>query len=148
MANFQNTLIKYEKEFKRLDIAYDRQLLINVTKACGPSIYQVDASRIAASNKEEMGRVKTNFLIQKLGLEDSPELDQAIEEVAVMLEKQNKHKYRAMFYYLLVIKLDKSDVFNTTQIEKADGNDNTIQLLTYFDKITSEDAGLLKRLAQ
>jgi small subunit ribosomal protein S1 len=46
-----------------------------------------------------------------LELEYSEELDAAIAEVCEKMGKSNKNKYRALFYYLLVEKFGKADVY-------------------------------------
>ena len=52
----------------------DKDLLSAVTKGVGPNIYKADASLVSSSDKDEMGRVKNNFLIKKLGLTDGAKL--------------------------------------------------------------------------
>ena len=53
-----------------------------------------------------------NFLIKKLGLKDSPELDTAINTVLEQYGKSNKNKYRAVVYYLLTKHFKKESVYN------------------------------------
>ena len=104
MATFVETFDKYKSELDNLGISYDEALLSAVTKGLGPAIYNEDSSRVSTSDSEELARVKTNFLIGKLGLKDGPELDQAIADVTEQLGASNCNKYRAIFYYLLVVK--------------------------------------------
>jgi hypothetical protein len=40
--------------------------------------------------------------MKKMGLADSPKLDDAIMAVCEKMGKSNRNKYRAIFYYLLV----------------------------------------------
>ena len=148
MAKFQDTLIKYEKEFEKLGITFDPHLFRRVVKGCGPSIYKKDASIVSTSSRDELERVKQNFLIKKLGLKDSPKLDEAINEVVELMGKGNRNKYRAVFYYLLVKKMKKSSVYEDQQIEKINQQENGISLVKHFDKIIKDDTGLLKRLAK
>lgn len=112
MNKFDEALSKYEAEAKRLNLKIDPALLHAVTKGLGPSIYNLDAETIASSDPDELKTVKNNFLIKKLGLSDSPELDKAIEEVVETLGKSNRNKYRALFYSLLTIKFKKQSVYN------------------------------------
>ena len=79
----------------------DMALLTKVTIGCGPSIYDADGQTVAASDKEELGRIKKNFLIRKLGLKDGPELDAGIAAAIETYGKSERNKYRAVFYYLL-----------------------------------------------
>lgn len=111
MSKFQECLATYDKEFAKLKVKYDAKLLTAVAKGCGPSIYSKDASKVASGDKDEMGRVKKNFLIKKLGLKDTPKLDEGIAAVVAILGKSNRNKYRAMFYYLLVKHFRKASVY-------------------------------------
>lgn len=89
----------------------DKDLLRKVAKGLGPNIYKNDASKVSSSDADEMGRVKTNFLIKKLGLKDGPKLDAAIEKVIGIFGTANKSKYRASFYYLLVKELGQEKAY-------------------------------------
>lgn len=111
MSKFQECLDTYDKEFKKLGIKYDAKLLAKVAKACGPSLYNKDSSKVSATDSKEMDRVKKNFLIKKLGLADTPKLDEGLADVIQQIGKSNRNKYRAMFYYLLVKRFRKSKVF-------------------------------------
>ena len=92
--------------------APDVELLTKVTKGLGPSIYNNDASKVSGSDKTELELVKNNFLIKKLGLADTPELDTAIDKVLEQYGKSNKNKYRAVVYYLLTKHFGKESVYN------------------------------------
>ncbi|MBS1949266.1 MAG: DUF2853 family protein [Bacteroidetes bacterium] len=89
----------------------DASLLKKVAKALGPSIHDFDASKVSVSDPEEVARVKNSFLIGKLGLADSPELDEAIQEVAIKFGAANNSKHRAIFYALLTEKFNKENVY-------------------------------------
>jgi len=112
MGEFEKCMETYKAEFQKLKIRFDEDLLIKVAKGCGPSIYNRDASTVAASDKAELETVKKNFLIGKLGLEDNEKLDDAITEVMNQMGKSNRNKYRAMVYYLLTVKFNKSSIYN------------------------------------
>ncbi len=111
MSKFQECLETFDKEFKKLGMKYDAALLAKVAKACGPALYNKDSSKVAATDKKELERIKSNFLIKKLGLKDTPKLDEGIQTVVEQIGKSNRNKYRAMFYYLLVKKFRKSALF-------------------------------------
>ncbi len=111
MSKFQEALETYTKEFDKLGVKVDADLLKSVTKACGPSIYKADASKVSSSDQTELDRVKNNFLIKKLGLADDDKLDAAIAKVVDKFGKSNRNKYRAMFYYMLVQDFGKEDMF-------------------------------------
>lgn len=89
----------------------DKDLLKKISKGLGPNIYKVDASKVSASDKDELDRLKKNFLIKKLGLEDGPDLDKAIKKVIDTFGSSNRNKYRAVFYYLLVKHFKKESVY-------------------------------------
>ncbi len=108
MSKFDEAMADYQKELEKIGIKnVDDELLKKVTKGLGPVIYNNDSSKVATSDPEELARVKTNFLIKKLEMEDSPALDAAITQVVEMFGSANRNKYRAVFYYLLVKNLSK-----------------------------------------
>ena len=111
MATFAETLDKYKAEMDNLGISYDEALLSAVAKGLGPVIYNDDSSRVSSSDPDELARVKSSFLMGKLGLTDGPDLDNAIQAVIDQLGSSNRNKYRAIFYYLLVVKLGKQSVY-------------------------------------
>ncbi len=90
---------------------YDKQLLQSIIKHLGPSVYKKDTLKVACSKPSELKRIKTNFLIKKLGLKDGPELDQAIKDVCAEMGSSNRNKFRPVFYLLLVEKFDKQSLF-------------------------------------
>ncbi len=89
----------------------DMGLLKKVTIGCGPSIYNADASTVAASQSDELETVKANFLIKKLGLNDSPALMDAINSVIETYGRSERNKYRAVIYYMLVKHFGKESVY-------------------------------------
>ena len=112
MSKRDELIALYTKELKaKCGVKADHDLLTKVTIACGPSIYNDDASTVGCSSKSELETVKKNFLIKKLGLKDGPALDAGIKEVCEQLGTSNRNKYRAMFYYLLTVNFKKQSVF-------------------------------------
>lgn len=105
-------IIKYATDLKeKFDIEADMELLTNVTIGLGPSIYKPDSSTVSSSDESELERVKNNFLIKKLGLNDTPELDDAIVKIMEQYGKTNRTKYRAVVYYLLTKHFSKESVY-------------------------------------
>lgn len=103
MGKRDELIAKYADDLTtKCKVTPDMALLTKVTIGCGPSIYDNDAQTVAASDKEELERIKTNFLIKKLGLTDSPALMEGIEAAVDTYGKSERNKYRAVFYYLLV----------------------------------------------
>ena len=114
MATYEDVLAGFKEEMKEMGLSYHEGLYHEITKYLGPSIYQRDSSLVACSDPKELETIKTNFLIGKLGLEDGPELDKALQEVCGGMGKSNRNKHRATFYYLLVGILHKESVFIDT----------------------------------
>lgn len=113
MSKFDEAVATYMAEMKgTLGMSnVDEALLTSITKSLGPSIYNQDSSKVSCSDKTELARVKANFLINKLGLADGPELDAALQDACAKMGSSNRNKYRAIFYYLLVQKLGKEGMY-------------------------------------
>lgn len=113
MSKFVELQELYQKEMTgKIGMkSVDADLLKAVSKACGPSIYTADGSKVSCSDKTEMERVKNNFLIKKLGLKDGPKLDEGLKEACEEMGKSNRNKYRPIFYYILVKKFKKASMF-------------------------------------
>ena len=111
MSKREELIQKYAEELeKKAGVKPDMKLLTAVTIGCGPSIYRKDATLVAASDKEEMERVKKNFLIKKLGLSaDKHDLDGGMAEVIKQYNTRQKH--RAVVYYLLAKHFKKTSVY-------------------------------------
>jgi hypothetical protein len=99
MSKLDDLLVKYTADLEGAGEKVDAAFLRAVAKSCGPAIYRADASLVALSDKKEVERVRTNFLIGKLGLKDTPKLDEGIAAAKAKYTKRSK--YRVVFYYLL-----------------------------------------------
>ena len=112
MSKREELIAKYAADLKeKCGVAPNMDLLTKVTIGCGPSIYNDDAATVAGSQQSELDTVKNNFLIKKLGLADTPALDEAINTVLEKYGKSNKHKYRVVVYYLLTLHFKKESVY-------------------------------------
>ena len=111
MSKLDEKIATYVAEAKKLNLSLDEKLIAAVAKGLGPSIYNADAETVSSSDQGELDRVKSNFLIKKLGLKDGAELDAAIAEVIDQIGKSNRNKYRALVYALLVKKFKKESVY-------------------------------------
>lgn len=112
MSKRDELIAKYAADLKeKCKVNPDMALLTKVTIGCGPSIYNADASTVSGTDPNELTTVKNNFLIKKLGLKDSPELDKAIDAVIEQYGKSNRNKYRAVVYYLLTKHFKKESVY-------------------------------------
>ncbi|TBN04434.1 DUF2853 family protein [Hyunsoonleella flava] len=112
MSKRDELITKYAADLKdKCGVNADMDLLTKVTIGCGPSIYNADASTVSGSDKSELETVKNNFLIKKLGLSASDDLDGAIAKVMDTYGKSNRNKYRAVVYYLLTKHFGKESVY-------------------------------------
>ncbi len=111
MSKFQECVDLYTKQNAELGLGLDNDFLTKVAKGLGPAIYNNDSSKVSGSDQSELDRVKNNFLIKKLGLKDSPELDKGIADVIAQMGASNKSKYRAVVYALLAKKFGKTAIY-------------------------------------
>ena len=113
MGKRDELIAKYADDLKnKCNMEPDMNLLTKVTIGCGPSIYNADASTVAASQDSELETVKKNFLVKKLGLTDSPELMDAIQSVIEVYGRSERNKYRAVIYYMLTKKFGKESIYS------------------------------------
>jgi len=113
MGKRDELIAKYAEDLKdKCGMTPDMDLLTKVTIGCGPSIYNADASTVAASQDSELETVKDNFLVKKLGLADGPELMEAINSVIETYGRSERNKYRAVIYYMLTKHFGKEAVYS------------------------------------
>ena len=85
--------------------------IAGIVKHLGIALKSKDASLVAASDPEEMERVRESFLKRKLGLTGSDaELDASVREVTDRM-KSDHQKSRVTVYYLLAEKFGKLGAF-------------------------------------
>ena len=112
MSKRDELIVKYAADLKdKCGVNPDMDLLTKVTIGCGPSIYNADAATVSGSDDSELATVKNNFLIKKLGLKDSADLDKGIASVMETYGKSNRNKYRAVVYYLLTKHFKKESAY-------------------------------------
>ena len=112
MGKRDDLIAKYADDLKtKCKMNPDMALLTKVTVGCGPAIYNDDASTVAASQASELETIKTNFLMKKLGLADSPKLMEGINAVSEVYGKSERNKYRAVVYYMLVKQFGKETAY-------------------------------------
>jgi hypothetical protein len=79
----------------------DAKAIAGIVRYCGIALQKRDSSLVSFNDKEEMGRVRANFLKKKLGLTNpDAELDAAIKAVSDKM-KGDHTKNRVTVYYLL-----------------------------------------------
>ncbi len=120
MSKLQEKIDLYTGEVEKLGLKVNTDLLASVTKGLGPSIYKVDAEKVSSSDSKELETVKKNFLIKKMGLEDSPKLDEAIAAAIEAIGSSNRNKYRAIFYTLLVQDLGLEAKYATEEVKEEE----------------------------
>ena len=114
MGNKRDELIeKYASHLSsKFGVEPDMDLLKKVTVGLGPSIYNRDSANVSSTDERELERVKNNFLLGKLGLENGPELMDAIQDIISKYGVSQRTKYRAVVYYLLVRKFKKEAAYD------------------------------------
>jgi hypothetical protein len=105
-------MVKYVADLKEKvgEARPDMALLEAAVKACGPTIYKPDASKVAASNKDELATIRKGFIAKKLGVKDEDKANAAMKAAAEAYGKSVRSKHRAVFYYLVAKQLKKGSV--------------------------------------
>lgn len=89
----------------------DDKAIAGIVRYCGIALQKRDSSLVSFTDKEEVARVRDNFLKKKLGLTNADtELDQAITAIASKM-KADRTKNRVTVYYLLAAHFGKLSVF-------------------------------------
>lgn len=112
MSKRDELIEKYAADIKgKFGESPNMDLLTKVTIGLGPSIYNLDASKVSGSDDKELETVKNNFLIKKLGLSDGPQLMEAIKSVINTYGASERNKHRAVIYYMLAKHFGKESVY-------------------------------------
>jgi len=112
MSKRDDLIAKYAEDIKdKFGESADMDLLTKVTIGLGPSIYNIDASKVSGSDEKELETVKKNYLMKKLGMSDSPELMAGISTVMEKYGSSNRNKHRAVVYYMLCKHFKKQSVY-------------------------------------
>lgn len=112
MGKRDDLIAKYATDLKeKCGVTPDMNLLSKVTIGCGPAIYRSDAELVAASQSDELDRIKANFLVKKLGLKEGPELMDGINAAIETYGRSNRQKFRPVVYYLLVKHFGRESVY-------------------------------------
>lgn len=112
MSKRDDLIEKYAADIKdKFGQNADMDLLTKVTVGLGPSIYNIDASKVSGSDAKELETVKNNYLIKKLGMADSPKLMEGINAVMDKYGSANRNKHRAVVYYQLCKHFDKASAY-------------------------------------
>ncbi len=112
MSKRDDLIAKYAADIKdKFGESADMDLLTKVTVGLGPSIYNLDASKVSGGDDKELETVKNNYLIKKLGMADSPSLMEAIKTVMEKYGSANRNKHRAVVYYMLCKHFKKASIY-------------------------------------
>lgn len=112
MGKRDELIAQYAQDLeKKCGVTPDMDLLTKVTIGLGPTIYNADSSTVAATDPQELARIRTNFLMGKLGLSDGPDLDAGIKAAVDTYGASERHKYRAVMYYLLVVHFGRESAY-------------------------------------
>jgi small subunit ribosomal protein S1 len=144
MSKLDEKLELYTSEALKLGIEIEESLFENVVKGLGPSVFKADAEIVSCSQESELDTVKKNFLIKKLGLEDGEELDAAIQKVCAKMGKENKQKYRAIFYYLLVLELGLESFYK--EEEEAEDEEAVVAEVEEIEETEDEEVVNIKKI--
>ena len=89
----------------------DKNAVAGIVKYCGIALQGRDSSLVSFTDREEVDRVRANFLKKKLGLQNpDADLDNAIKAVADKM-KGDRTKNRVTVYYLLADHFGKLSAF-------------------------------------
>ena len=101
---------KSTEQLEAIGVTVNATLIEKIVKRLGIANQSVDASHVAATDPSKVERLKKNFVIKKLGQEDSDATDAVIAEI---LEKMKPHrlKQRGAVYYLLVSHYGKESLY-------------------------------------
>lgn len=112
MSKKEELLTKYAGHIReKFNEVPDMVLLEKIATGLGPAIYNRDAATVSGTDEKELETVRQNFLIRKLGLEESPDLSRAIREVLDTYGVSERTKYRAVVYYMLTRRFGAEAVY-------------------------------------
>lgn len=110
-SKFEGVIESCKAQMKAQRIPCNADLLEKIAKSLGPSIYNRDASTVAASQKSELATIASGFIGKKLGVKDEAKATAAIQYAIEKIGPSNRSKKRVVFYYLIVKKLKKESVY-------------------------------------
>lgn len=97
----------WSADVKKYVSSPDEKAISSIVRYCGIALQKRDSSLVSFSDKEEVERVRSNFLKKKLGLTNpDAELDAAIKDISDKM-KNDHTKNRVTVYYLLAEKFGK-----------------------------------------
>ncbi len=110
VSKFDHAFKNAQGAAKRRRLKVNEKKFAGICKSLGPSLYKADARWVAATDRKEIATIKKNFVANKLKVKGD-KADAAIEYAIKKIGKSNRHKHRALFYYLIAEKLGKLSKF-------------------------------------
>lgn len=106
----EKNIAKSTEQLKSIGVKVNEVLIEKIVKRLGIANQSVDASNVAATDPSEVERLKKNFVIKKLGQEDSEATDKVIADVLAKM-KPIRLKQRGAVYYLLTVHYGKESIY-------------------------------------
>jgi hypothetical protein len=101
----------WSADIKKYASNAEEKAIAGIVRYCGIALQKRDSSLVSFTDKEEVARVRENFLKKKLGLTNSDtELDQAIMAIAGKMQGDHTRN-RVTVYYLLAEHFGKLPTF-------------------------------------
>ena len=107
--------LDYAANVERYTSAVDAAAVKGIVHYLGIALQNRDSSLVAASDPEELTRVRDSFMKKKLGLtQTDAELDAVLKDVMTTMSGE-RNKNRVTVYYLLAEKFGKLGLFGNPQ---------------------------------
>lgn len=99
--------VDYKTDITKYTANVDEKAVAGIVKYLGIALKSKDSSMVSCSSKDELERVRENFMKKKLKLADADaDLDKVIKGVCEQM-KADKTKARVTFCYLIAEKTGK-----------------------------------------
>jgi len=104
-------VIQAIEDVKQYDSDVDEQLVTSIFRSLGPVVYNRDTRYVACSDPYELEMVREGFVKKQLGIQGTDiEISEAMQQICRIMSK-SQFKLRVTFYYLLVKKYGKQNLF-------------------------------------
>ncbi len=94
---------KYTKDIEKYTDKVNKKLVEKLARRLASSMAKDDARTVSCGDKRELGRIRRNLAIKRLGA-GVEKANKALESVCQKMKKTNS-KSRVTFYYLLITEL-------------------------------------------
>lgn len=115
-------LLKLKADSDKLNLNLNDNLLEETAKELGATAFANDSKFVDSNSESELKTIKDKFLIGKLGLPDTSQLDDAIQDVLEQLKDLKNKKHRVLIYALLKKKFEKVKVEVDEEIKEESNN--------------------------